>query len=120
MDLITYQNNALRTEKKLPTPVERLVHASLGLATESGEMTTEVKRMAIYSKPLDEDRRAHLAEEIGDVMWYLAIAADALGMQLADIAAANISKLQQRFPDAYSDHAAEARADKGGLDARNS
>jgi hypothetical protein len=32
----------------------------------------------------------------------------------------NIAKLQERFPNAYSNAAAEARADKGGLDARNS
>ncbi len=30
----------------------------------------------------------------------------------------NIAKLRERFPDAYSNEAAEARADKGGLDAR--
>lgn len=120
MNLTDYQKLALRTEKKLPTSVERSVHAALGLTTEVGEYTTEVKRMAIYSKPLDEDRRKHMAEELGDVMWYLAIAADALGMQLGDIAQANIDKLQLRFPEAYSDEAAEARADKGGVDARNS
>jgi hypothetical protein len=32
----------------------------------------------------------------------------------------NIAKLRQRYPDKYSDEAAEARADKGGLDARQS
>lgn len=32
----------------------------------------------------------------------------------------NIEKLRARFPDAYSNAAAEARADKGGLDARQS
>lgn len=194
--LANYQALALRTEKPLPTSVERLAHAALGLITETGEIATEVKRMAIYGKPLDDERRAHIAEEVGDVMWYLAIASDAIGknifrglmgdllprkgsgetpekvlesatlalsiwtgrvsyvvacmrageayseVALADtlagiaqeltdisgaidtssvwIAAANIAKLQARFPDAYSNEAAEARADKGGLDARNS
>ena len=37
-----------------------------------------------------------------------------------DVRSANIAKLRLRFPDAYTDEAAEARADKGGLDARNS
>jgi hypothetical protein len=32
----------------------------------------------------------------------------------------NIEKLRKRFPVAYTDEAAEARADKGGLDARHS
>lgn len=37
-----------------------------------------------------------------------------------DVRSANIAKLRLRFPDADTDAAAEARADKGGLDARNS
>lgn len=36
------------------------------------------------------------------------------------VRAENITKLRKRFPEAYSDAAAEARADKGGVDARNS
>jgi hypothetical protein len=43
-----------------------------------------------------------------------------LGMDMEQIAWANIEKLRQRYPEAYSDAAAEARADKGGADARNS
>lgn len=187
MNLAQYLPLALRTEKKLPTAQERLEHALLGLITETGEIATEVKRMAIYGKPLDDARRAHIAEEIGDVLWYLAIGADVveprifleyvdipvwdtevempgikltcmamgsvvgdlvdhvmsgdhgevpalldnalkicwcyaqlIGIPLGQIAADNIAKLQERFPDAYSNEAAEARADKGGLDARNS
>lgn len=120
MSLISYQQNALRTEKPLETPALRSMHAALGLATEVGEYTTEVKRMVIYEKPLDDARRAHMAEELGDIMWYMAIAADALGTTLEAICEANIAKLKQRFPDAYSNEAAEARADKAGIDARNS
>lgn len=118
MNLIDYQIAALRTEKPLATAALRSMHAALGLTTEVGEYTTEVKRAVIYEKPLDDARRAHMAEELGDIMWYMAIAADALGLQLADICADNIAKLQARFPEAYSNEAAEARADKGGLDAR--
>ena len=43
-----------------------------------------------------------------------------LGADPAEVRAANIAKLRLRFPAAYTDEAAEARADKGGLDARNS
>jgi len=188
LQLSQYQAAALRTEKSLPTQQERLEHALLGLITEVGEITTEVKRMEIYGKSLDDARRAHIAEEIGDVLWYLAIASDALGLNIFEthnanfemppasfkncsfalaavignlvdvamraergeddsaelqillgtaltildcasrmvgisldtIAVSNIDKLRERFPDAYSNEAAEARADKGGLDARNS
>lgn len=43
-----------------------------------------------------------------------------LGIDFGEALDENIAKLRLRFPDAYSDEAAEARADKGGLDARNS
>lgn len=112
-----YAALAVRTEKVLPTMVERLVHASLGLATETGEVTTEVKRAAIYGKPVDTE---HVAEELGDLLWYIALAANAIGADLDAIAAANIEKLRIRFPEKYSDEAAEARADKAGADARSS
>lgn len=37
-----------------------------------------------------------------------------------DVLGANIAKLRQRYPEKYTDEAAEARADKDGADARNS
>jgi NTP pyrophosphatase (non-canonical NTP hydrolase) len=120
MNINYYQQLALRTEKPLPTATERLVHACLGLQTETGEVATEIKRMHIYGKPLDAKRIVHIVEELGDIMWYMAIAADAIGVSFSDILQNNITKLCERFPDAYSNDAAEARADKGGLDARNS
>jgi hypothetical protein len=43
-----------------------------------------------------------------------------VGVPVSQVLADNIAKLRERFPDAYSNEAAEARADKGGLDARNS
>lgn len=43
-----------------------------------------------------------------------------LGANPDDVRADNIAKLRARYPEKYSDDAAEARADKGGLDARQS
>lgn len=43
-----------------------------------------------------------------------------LGVDFGRALANNITKLRLRFPEAYSDSAAEARADKGGADARSS
>ena len=195
MNLIQYVPLAVRTEKPLPTP-ERMIHSCLGLITEIGEVVTELKRIHIYGKPLDAERKKNILEEAGDVMWYVAIMLDILnanlfyvwnapkfipqqddtevlaktalmlgehcgrictevqelcdtqqekdntaqlllasltmiinGMRvLAEICGStlelemdnNIAKLRIRFPDAYSNEAAEARADKAGVDARNS
>lgn len=114
MDFIDYQAAALRTA--LPeSQVDGLVHASLGLITETGEFVSEVKRMAKYGKQITPEMHAHMCEEIGDVLWYVALAAEHLGVSMKSLAKQNIAKLQKRFPEKFSNEAAEARADKGGL-----
>lgn len=121
MNFIEYQAAALRTgtvhEEMLSS---NLVHASLGIATESGEFTTEVKRIARYGRPLTPEAREHMIEELGDILWYIAIAAEALSTNMEHLAKENIAKLRKRFPEKYSNEAAEARADKSGLSARES
>lgn len=192
MNFENFKQLALRTEKPLPSNQLRLQHASLGITTEGGEFATEVKRMWAYEKPLVPSMREHMLEELGDILWYVAIGADAidcdipeiqylfgrdfpsllvpnqlelvtrriavengfltfeivnytsarsresimrglvnivsavahacdaLDVSIEQVMAGCIEKLRQRFPDAYSNAAAEARADKGGLDAGNS
>lgn len=120
MHINDYGILALRTEAPLPTTIDRLNHAQLGFATEGGEFATVVKRVKIYGKEMTPEMRENAIEEVGDLLWYAAIAADALGTTLAHIAEANISKLRERFPEKYTAEAAEARADKNGFDARNS
>ena len=120
MNFNEYQAAAIRTAKPLPTLAENLAHAALGIATEGGEFTTEVKRAAIYGKQVSDEMRAHMAEELGDLLWYVALAAEHLGVPMHQIARGNIDKLQKRFPEKYSNEAAEARTDKGGLSARAS
>lgn len=193
MNLTEYVPLAIRTEKPLPQ-LSRMVHGCLGLITEIGEVTTEIKRMVIYQKPFDVERKVHILEEAGDVMWYIAIVLDTIKFPLDQFEAApiyelpdssegvfdatalmlavhcgkiceatamlqmakdgadldvttliasiamvvrgmyilsslcgsnlwqvldgNIEKLRIRYPEKYSNEAAEARADKNGADAR--
>jgi hypothetical protein len=151
---------------------------------------SEVKRIEIYAKPMSEEMRQHMIEELGDFCWYIPVMlrsrgagnvlrkldidkvdelnnlkslgdyalmlfataaipvigtiehlngnqlpeasdvsdmaevqaelidrmAELLGTTGDQVRAQNIAKLRQRFPDAYTDAAAEARADKGGAD----
>ena len=53
----------------------RINHAAMGLVTESAEITDAIKKYMIYGKKLD---RTNLIEELGDVMWYAHLLADAL------------------------------------------
>ena len=196
MKFTDYYPLALRTAKRFPTLREDFEHAALGLSTETGEVNTEVKRIAVYGKVMTPEMRVHILEELGDTMWYVPLAmfshaidkldaqpaqvfldmlqqrganlkgcglilsaltgavamaatlsdeqygtrshrdeireiltaivyvvermANTLGSSGEELRIGNITKLRERFPDAYSDQAAEARADKGGLSALQS
>lgn len=119
MNFIEYEAAAMRTAPE-EKALSGLNHAALGLLTESGEFASEVKRMVAYHKEMSEEMHKHMVEEIGDALWYIALAANHLSVPLATIARQNIEKLQLRFPGKFDDAAAEARADKGGLGHRES
>lgn len=100
----TYIEDALRTESALMAvsgernDTNRLLHAAMGLATEAGEFLDPIKKNLFYGKPLD---LVNLREEIGDIMWYLAIACSALGTDFETEQARNIAKLKARYPEKF-------------------
>lgn len=107
-----YQQLAARTAKAMPTLELDLTHAALGMTTETGEFADVVKRALIYERPLEEGHLQNMKEELGDLMWYVALAATKLNIPLSEICADNIAKLARRYPEKYTNQAALARADK--------
>ena len=95
MELSEYQRLARRTAEY---PREAwLVYPALGLAGEAGEVAEHVKK-AIRDDggTVSDERRAALAKELGDVLWYLAGLASELGLDLEEIAQGNLEKLLSR------------------------
>ena len=72
----------------------RLLHASVGFTTEAGEFTDQLKRHLFRGSPIDA---VNLAEELGDLFWYAAIAADALGIDFETVQEMNATKLANRY-----------------------
>ncbi len=103
-----YIQNAMKTESIHfdATGKERLLHAGIGLATETGEFLDAIKKSVFYGKELD---RVNLKEELGDILWYLAIAMDALGTDFETEMEKNIQKLKARYGEAFSQDSAEHR-----------
>ncbi|PDV96666.1 nucleoside triphosphate pyrophosphohydrolase family protein [Candidatus Chloroploca asiatica] len=99
MEANDYQRLALRTEAPGRERDDRLLNAALGLSGEAGEVADTLKKWAFHGHPLDE---AALRNELGDVLWYVALAADALGLTLEEIMEANIAKLRRRYPEGFS------------------
>lgn len=67
---------------------------ALGVGGEAGEILEIIKKGFRPGRSIDKE---HLKEEIGDVMWYLAVLADSLDLDLEEIAVMNIAKLKERY-----------------------
>lgn len=107
---VDYVKRAIRTEsndmdsiiKRFSNPVVvRLVHSIMGLTTETGEFMDVLKRHLFYGDSIDFK---NLKEEIGDEMWYIALAIDALETTLDEVMSGNIEKLRKRFPEKFTKH----------------
>lgn len=93
-----YQVAAMRTKAKgLPFEADLAVLA-LGLAGEAGEVAEKVKKFLAHGHKMDVDA---VGEELGDVLWYLAVMAKRLGLDLGEVAAGNVAKLEARYPDGF-------------------
>ena len=83
--------------------IERLMTAAVGISAEGGEFTEIVKKMVFQGKPFNEDNREHLIIELGDVLWYVAQATQALGVSFNDVIETNVKKLEKRYPSGEFD-----------------
>jgi NTP pyrophosphatase (non-canonical NTP hydrolase) len=95
-----YQRAAMRTASGMNYENHgMLLNGVLGLCGEAGEVADIVKKATFQGHELDKE---HIAEELGDVSWYLAVAAHAIGYDLGDIFQMNIDKLSKRYPEGFS------------------
>ena len=92
-----YQTHALKTVLSTGDDLQDLMHWVLGINGEAGEIAEKLKKI-IRDKQgvLSPEDVTELGKEIGDVLWYLAVFANHLGLSFDDLAAANIQKLADR------------------------
>lgn len=99
MTVKEYQLLAARTINQALDEKELITNGAMGLCGESGEVIDLVKKWRAQGHELD---RVHLTEELGDVAWYLAETATAIGAELEDVLRANIEKLMKRYPEGFA------------------
>lgn len=102
----TYQREAVKTAI-FPEEV-KVVYPALGLGNEAGEVQGKLKKimrdcgvhdfreLGSIQDPAVKERLEQIADELGDVLWYLAVLADNLNVSLGVIAANNLRKLASR------------------------
>ena len=111
MQVNEYQKAAMATLNPALDKKDVLINSVMGLCGESGEAIDIVKKWLMQGHELD---REHLVKELGDVAWYLAEAATALGVPLEAVFQGNLDKLRQRFPNGF-DTGASVKRKEGDL-----
>lgn len=98
MTINEYQKKAMRTANNDLTHLQLLENGLMGLNGEAGECIDILKKHLFQGHKLDLE---HVAKELGDVAWYLAVSAHAIGYDLETILKMNVDKLQARYPDGF-------------------
>lgn len=99
MTFAEYQVGVMRTYSGINSEnYGTLVNAAMGLAGESGEVADIMKKVKFQGHELD---RQKLIGELGDVLYYVALAANALDTDLESIARCNHDKLAKRYPNGF-------------------
>ena len=83
-----------------------LLHASIGICTEAGEILDALKKNIYYGRALDV---VNISEEVGDVMWYIAKLCRDLDLDFDKILDQNIAKLKIRYAEKFTDLEATSR-----------
>jgi len=84
----------------------RLLHVGMGMNTESVEFLEAIYAHVFKGEELDT---VNLKEEIGDTMWYQAIAMDELDTTFTAEGDRVINKLKTRYPEKFDESLAENR-----------
>ena len=98
MTINEFQQDVLRTESESSHKYPRILHGMMGLCGEAGEAMDILKKTMFQKHELD---KSHMALELGDVVYYLALAADAPGYDLETLLRMNMKKRQARYPDGF-------------------
>jgi len=98
MTINEYQKLAMTTLNPDLSTKDVLINGVMGLCGESGEAIDIVKKHLAQGHELD---REALAKELGDIAWYLAETATALGYSLEAVFQMNVDKLKGRYPEGF-------------------
>lgn len=95
MNANEYQHLAMRTATH---KCYDLANAALGLTGEAGEVADIIKKHLYQGHDLYP---SEVVEELGDVLWYVALTADYFNVTLGFVMQQNIAKLKVRYPEGF-------------------
>jgi NTP pyrophosphatase (non-canonical NTP hydrolase) len=98
MDLRQYQREARQTNRIPPDAAD--ITPLLGLAGETGELLSEYKKH-LRDRDVHPLRKERIAEELGDLLWYISTVATNFALDLNTIAEQNLEKARDRWTESY-------------------
>jgi NTP pyrophosphatase (non-canonical NTP hydrolase) len=97
VELNDFQREANRTDQRPGDDEGALLFPVIGLSSEVGSLVRHVKKR-LRDQDAYELFSGEMADELGDVLWYVANLADKLNTSLEEIAQANLRKVRGRWP----------------------
>ena len=102
MDFNEYQVKAKQTDLDEVGATDEVMYPGfmdkiLGLSGEAGEFTDKVKKIVRDKQgKISPEDKEELIKELGDVLWYVALVSEYMGVTLEEVAEKNIAKLADR------------------------
>lgn len=106
MDVAKYQRLVKTTAKKFKDKTNEIVSWGLGVIGEAGDVAGCIKKTLFHGN----DQTKGIKENLGDMMWYVAMICNFYGWKLEDVLDENIEKLRERYPQGFT----EKDASRGG------
>ncbi len=98
MNLKEYQKLCKRTTTKFEPPITEILTWGLGIAGEAGDVAGCIKKIYAHKN----DQKEGIKENLGDVMWYVAMICNYFGWDLEQVLEGNIKKLEKRYPKGFT------------------
>lgn len=98
MEVAEYQELVKTTAKKFVDKTHEIASWGLGAVGEAGDMAGCIKKTLFHGN----DQRKGIRENLGDMMWYVAMICNFYGWKLENILEENIEKLKERYPQGFT------------------
>ena len=98
MNIEQYQQECLRTANFTGAETEIVCNMVMGVAGEAGEIVDYLKKVSFHGHHFEKDE---LIEEMGDLLWYVAVLTNYFNIDLEDVMKRNIIKLKERYPNGF-------------------
>jgi len=96
MHFSDYQKQS-RLSAIYPQMGQNFTYSLIGLVGETGEVAEKIKKLIRDKQSkLDNDYRAEIKKEMGDILWYFSQLATDLGIGLEDLVKTNLKKIKSR------------------------